>query len=69
MLRLGAGRDGWALALAGAAPLMAGSRAMAGWVRIPPALAADAALRRQLLDAAIGFVATLPPKVAKPAKG
>ncbi len=68
MLRLGAGRDGWARALSGAAALVAGSRAMAGWGPIPPALAADAALRRQLLDAAIGFVASKPPKVAKPAK-
>lgn len=62
LARLGKGRDAWALALPGASPLLSGSRPMKGWVRIPPDLAADPALRARLLDAALAFVATLPPK-------
>jgi hypothetical protein len=69
MFRLGKGNDRWALALPGATPLLSGERVMEGWVRIPPELAGDDALRGRFVDAAIGFVRALPPKVAKPKKG
>ena len=62
LARLGQGGDAWALALPGAAPLFSGARPMKGWVRIPPTLAADPALRRRVLDAATAFASTLPPK-------
>ena len=62
LARLGPGRDAWALALPGATPLFSGARPMKGWVRIPPELAADPALRARVLDAAAAFAASLPPK-------
>ena len=62
LARLGQGNEAWALALPGAATMMSGTRPMKGWVRIPPALAADPALRRRVLDAATAFASTLPPK-------
>ena len=62
LARLGQGRDAWALALPGAATLKSGTRPMKGWVRIPPDLAADPALRARVLDAAVAFASSLPPK-------
>lgn len=62
MARLGRGNEAWAMALPGATNLLAGTRPMAGWVQVPPGLAADPAIRARLLDAARAFVATLPPR-------
>jgi hypothetical protein len=62
LARLGRGNDAWALALPGATTLFSGTRPMKGWVRIPPPLAADPALRARVLDAAIAFASSLPPK-------
>jgi hypothetical protein len=62
LARLGQGNDAWALALPGATTLMSGPRPMRGWVRIPPALAADPETRRRVLDAATAFASSLPPK-------
>ncbi len=60
LVRLGKGRDGWALALDGVAPMRNGDRPMTGWVRVAPEAFADDALARRLLDAALAFVRGLP---------
>lgn len=62
LLRLGKGNDAWALALPGVARMISSGRAMAGWVRVPPAVFGDDALRRRLFEAALAFVRNLPPK-------
>jgi hypothetical protein len=62
LARLGADRDGWALECAGVAPMMSQGRRMRGWVRAGPTAFGDDALRRKLLDAALAFVRSLPPK-------
>jgi hypothetical protein len=62
LARLGKGRDAWALALPGVAPMILRGREMAGWVRAGPAAYGDDALRRRLLGAAVDFVRSLPGK-------
>lgn len=63
MVRLGRGNDGWALQLPDVALMIMSGKQMPGWVRAGPDACADDDLRRRLLDAAIAFVRTLPPKV------
>ena len=63
MVRLGKGNDGWALEQADIEPLSMSEKAMPGWVRAGLDTCADDDLRKRLLDAAVGFVRTLPPKV------
>jgi hypothetical protein len=62
LARLGKGQDGWALRMSGVEPMMSGSRRMEGWVRAAPEAYGDDVLRRQLIDAALAFVRTLPMK-------
>jgi hypothetical protein len=63
MVRLGKGEDGWALAHPDVMTVTMGERAMPGWVRVSPdASRENAKLRRQLIQAAIAFVRTLPAK-------
>ena len=62
LLRLGKGNDGWALELDGIEPMMMTGKHMSGWVEVDPDACGDDGLRRRLLDAAIAFVTTLPPK-------
>jgi hypothetical protein len=62
LVRLGKGKDGWALALPDIAPMMMRGRAMDGWVRAGPVAYGDDALRARLVEAALGFVRALPPK-------
>lgn len=62
LVRLGKGRDGWALELSGIAPMVMQGRRMEGWVRAAPEACADDALRRRLLDAALAFNRSLPVK-------
>jgi hypothetical protein len=62
LVRLGKGQDAWALALPDIEPMISRERRMPGWVRAGPAAFGDDALRRRLLDAALGFVRALPPK-------
>lgn len=68
MFRTGKAGYAAALALPGVQPLQMGARTMAGMVGAPPAVLADAALRGRLMALALATVATLPPKLAKPAK-
>jgi hypothetical protein len=63
MVRLGKGNDGWALNLPDVAPMIMSGKQMPGWVRAGPDACADDDLRKRLLDAAIAFVRTLPPKL------
>lgn len=60
LARLGKGNDAWALDLPGVVPMFSGARRMHGWVRAGPDAYGDDALRRDLIDAAIAFVRTLP---------
>ena len=62
LVRLGAGGDGWALALPDIVPMISRGRPMRGWVRAGPEAYGNDALRRRLLDAAIDFARTLPAK-------
>ncbi|ASY57235.1 TfoX/Sxy family protein [Sinorhizobium sp. CCBAU 05631] len=62
LVRLGKGSDDWALALPGVAQMVMGERGMHGWVRAGAAAYGDDALRKRLLDAALGYVLSLPPK-------
>ncbi|MCZ0738064.1 TfoX/Sxy family protein [Phreatobacter sp. AB_2022a] len=62
LVRLGPGRDGWALALPAVAPMISRGRQMNGWLRAGPEAYGDDALRRRLIEAALAFVRSLPPK-------
>ncbi|APG85151.1 TfoX/Sxy family protein [Sinorhizobium americanum] len=62
LVRLGKGNDGWALALPGIAQMVMGERRMQGWVRAAAEAYGNDALRMRLLDAALGYVLSLPPK-------
>lgn len=62
LVRLGKGNDGWALALPGIELMVMNGRAMHGWVRAGADAYGDDGLRKRLIDAALAFVATLPPK-------
>ncbi|HWU16254.1 MAG TPA: TfoX/Sxy family protein [Devosia sp.] len=62
MVRLGKGNDGWALELPDVEPMVMSGRQMNGWVRAGLDTCADDDLRRRLLEAAVAFVRTLPPK-------
>ena len=62
LVRLGKGNDRWALEIDGIAPMVSREKVMSGWVRVAPETFADDALAVRLLDAALAFVRTLPPK-------
>ena len=63
MARLGKGNDGWALEQPDIESMVMSGRQMSGWVRAGLDTCADDELRKRLLDAAVAFVRTLPPKV------
>lgn len=63
MVRLGKDRNGWALDHPDIEPMVMQGRSMAGWVRAGLDACADDDLRKRLLDAAVAFVRTLPPKL------
>lgn len=62
LARLGKDRDGWALEKPDVVPMLSRGRRMQGWVRAGPAAYGDDGLRRKLIDAALAFVRSLPPK-------
>lgn len=62
LVRLGKGKDGWALKIAGVEPMLSGTRQMHGWVRAAPSVWGNDAKRRKLLDAALEFCRSLPAK-------
>ena len=58
LVRLGKGKDGWALDIRGIVPMLSRGRHMQGWVRAY----GDDALRQKLIDAALDFNRSLPAK-------
>ena len=62
LVRLGKGRDGWALALPDIVPMISRGRPMPGWVRAGSEAFGDDALRRRLIGAGLAFVRSLPAK-------
>jgi hypothetical protein len=56
LVRLGRGRDGWALAHPDIAPMINGGRPMSGWVWAGPDAWGDDGLRERLTAAAVEFV-------------
>lgn len=62
LVRLGAGRDGWALAHPAIGPMISRGRPMNGWLRAGPDAYGDDALRQRLIAAALAFVRDLPAK-------
>ena len=62
LVRLGKGRDAWALALPGVEPMVMRGRAMDGWVRAGPAAYGEDAVRTRLIEAALAFASGLGPK-------
>ena len=60
LARVGPARNAWALALPGVAPMLMRGRALDGWVRAGPTAGAET--RARLLDTALAFVRSLPPK-------
>lgn len=62
LVRLGKGKDAWALKLPDIEPMMNGKRRMTGWVWVGPEAYGDDAVRAKLLKAAIEFTESLPEK-------
>lgn len=62
LVRLGKGNDEWALDRPDIELMVMNGRAMHGWVRAGPDAFGDDAVRRRLVDGAMAFVGTLPPK-------
>lgn len=62
LVRLGKGNDGWALSLVGIDLMVMGDRRMNGWVRAGAQAYGEDAVRKRLLDAALAYVLSLPPK-------
>jgi hypothetical protein len=62
LARLGRNNDAWALNTSGIQPMLSRGRRMHGWVRAAAHAYGNDDLRRKLLDAALDFKRTLPPK-------
>lgn len=62
LVRLGKGNDAWALEHPAIERMEMRGRALEGWVRAGPDAFGDDELREKLLDAALAFVKSLPPK-------
>ncbi|EQD52994.1 hypothetical protein B1A_12535 [mine drainage metagenome] len=60
LVRLGKGKDTWALQIPGIVPMFSGARRMHGWVRADPEAYGDDTLRRKLVTCALDFVRSLP---------
>jgi len=62
LVRLGKDQDGWALKAPDIVPMISRGRRMQGWVRAGPGAFGDDVLRRKLINSALAFVRSLPPK-------
>ncbi|MHB1516607.1 MAG: cold-shock protein [Acidiferrobacteraceae bacterium] len=60
LVRLGKGKDTWALQIPGILPMFSGTRRMHGWVRADPKAYGDDALRSKLVTCALDFVRSFP---------
>lgn len=59
-MRLGKGRDDWAIEIEGIVPMLSRGRPMQGWLRCNPNVYSNSVLRQKLLSHAIEFVRSLP---------
>lgn len=62
LVRLGKGRDTWALQIDGIEPMILRGRHMHGWVRASPTVYANDAMRERLVSCALELVRSLPRK-------
>ncbi len=62
LVRLGRGDDTWAVAHPDITPMVMQGRRMSGWVKAGHDACGDDDLRARLLQAALAFCRTLPPK-------
>ena len=62
MLRVGIVSEVWALEIPGVVSYVKGGRRMPGYVRVAPEAYGDDEIRGRLLDAAVSFARSLPPK-------
>jgi len=62
LIRLGRDKEGWALKLPDIVPMISRGRRMHGWVRAGADAFGDDVLRRKLINSALAFVRSLPPK-------
>ena len=63
LVRLGKDNDAWALAMPGIVQMVSGGRGKPGWVRVTLEAYGDDTLRNKLIQAALGFAASLPRKL------
>ena len=68
MARVGKDAESAALDMEGISPLSFTGRKMGGMVDVDPGVIEDDALRAQIVEMALAYARTLPPKVAKPKK-
>lgn len=68
MARVGKAAEPQALEIDGINPLSFTGRPMGGMVDVTPEVFEDKALRTQIVDMALAYARSLPPKVAKPRK-
>jgi len=62
LVRLGKNNDAWALQIDDIVPMILRGKPMPGWVRAGPMAFGDDALRERLIQSALTFVRSLPPK-------
>lgn len=62
LVRLGKGRDEWALQVNGVVPMLSRGKRMHGWVRADSTVYGDDGMRRKLIAGALSFVESLPRK-------
>jgi hypothetical protein len=62
LVRLGKENEAWALEIPGVVPMMMRGLPMRGWVRAPPAVYVNDALRQRLVEVALEFNRSLPKK-------
>ena len=62
MLRVGPANEAWAVKIPGVEPVVMGTRRMRGYVRAGAKAYGDDGVRARLMEAAIGFVGSLPAK-------
>jgi TfoX N-terminal domain len=62
LIRLGRDKEDWALKVPNIVPMTSRGRRMHGWVRAGPDAFGDDVVRRKLINSALAFVRSLPPK-------
>ncbi|WP_206244208.1 TfoX/Sxy family protein [Novosphingobium terrae] len=62
LLRLGKAQEAEALKSDGIEPMMSRGRIIGGWVRLCPEIAAEDVMMRGLIEQALSFIRSLPPK-------